>query len=58
MVAGCELPAAWLSLNEGDNDTTRFLTYLFAAPRPIGANIGATMEIYTTADRENDILLL
>ena len=30
-VAGFERPAAWLSLDEGDNDTTRFLTYLVAA---------------------------
>ena len=30
-VAGCERPTAWLSLDEGDNDRTRFLTYLVAA---------------------------
>ena len=30
-VARCERPAAWLSLDEGDNDPTRFLTYLVAA---------------------------
>ena len=27
-IAGCERPVAWLSLDEGDNDITRFLTYL------------------------------
>ena len=37
--------AAWLSLDEGDNDPTRFLTYLVAAlqtiaPKIGGANIG------------------
>ena len=30
-VSGCERPVAWLSLDEGDNDPTRFLTYLVAA---------------------------
>jgi len=30
-VAACDRPAAWLSLDEGDNDPTRFLTYLIAA---------------------------
>jgi LuxR family transcriptional regulator, maltose regulon positive regulatory protein len=30
-VAGCERPAAWLSLDEGDNDPTRFLSYFVAA---------------------------
>ena len=30
-VAGCGCPIAWLSLDDGDNDPTRFLTYLVAA---------------------------
>ena len=32
---------AWLSLDEGDNDLTRFLTYLVAAIQTVAANIGA-----------------
>ena len=37
----CELPAAWLSLEESDNDPVRFLSYLIAAlqkiqPKPAG----------------------
>ncbi|MGH2524654.1 MAG: AAA family ATPase, partial [Anaerolineales bacterium] len=40
-VAGCERPAAWLSLDEGDNDPTRFLAYLVAALQTIAPNIGA-----------------
>src|SRR5688572_9603608 len=39
-VAGCERPAAWLSLDDGDNDPTRFLTYLIAALQTLAGNIG------------------
>src|SRR5918998_4511968 len=39
-VAGCGRPAAWLSLDERDNDPTRFLTYLVAALQTIAANVG------------------
>ncbi|MGB4976457.1 MAG: LuxR family transcriptional regulator, partial [Anaerolineae bacterium] len=35
------LPTAWLSLDVGDNDLIRFLTYLVAALQTISANIGA-----------------
>jgi len=34
-------PVAWLLLDEGDNDPTRFLTYLVAALQTIASNIGA-----------------
>jgi LuxR family maltose regulon positive regulatory protein len=40
-VAFIERPVAWLSLDEGDNDPTRFLTYLVAALQTIAATIGA-----------------
>jgi LuxR family maltose regulon positive regulatory protein len=40
-LAGCGRPAAWLSLDEGENDPARFLTYLVAALQTIAATIGA-----------------
>src|SRR2546422_6002725 len=39
-VASCDRQVAWLSLDEGDSDPTRFLTYLVAALRTIAPNIG------------------
>ncbi len=42
-VASCQRPTAWLSLDEGDNDPTRFLTYLVAALQTIAANIGESV---------------
>ncbi|MFD0677980.1 MULTISPECIES: LuxR C-terminal-related transcriptional regulator [unclassified Paenibacillus] len=39
-LAGCSQPAAWLSLEEGDNDPACFLTYLFAAVQTIAPDIG------------------
>ena len=39
-IANCELPAAWLSLDEGDNDLNRFLTYIIAALQTIEGDIG------------------
>jgi LuxR family maltose regulon positive regulatory protein len=39
-VAGCDRPVAWLSLDEGDDDSTRFLIHLVAALQTIAENIG------------------
>jgi LuxR family maltose regulon positive regulatory protein len=39
-VSGCDQKIAWLSLDEGDNDPTSFLTYLVAALQTIAPNIG------------------
>ncbi len=39
-VAAGKRPTAWLSLDEGDNDPARFLTYLVAALQTIAPNIG------------------
>src|SRR5215472_11949738 len=38
--AGGLLPVAWLSLDEGENDPARFLTYLVAAVQTIAPTIG------------------
>ncbi|MBW7473928.1 LuxR C-terminal-related transcriptional regulator [Paenibacillus oenotherae] len=39
-LSGCGRRAAWLSLDDGDNDPARFLTYLCAALQTAGVNIG------------------
>lgn len=39
-VAGCGYAVAWLSLDEGDNDPLRFLTYLVAALQTIAPGLG------------------
>ena len=39
-LAGCERPAAWLSLDESDNDPARFLAYLVAALQTIAPDMG------------------
>ncbi|MEA2573318.1 MAG: hypothetical protein QOH93_616 [Chloroflexia bacterium] len=39
-IAGCDRQVAWLSLDEGDSDPARFLTYLVAALRTVTPHIG------------------
>src|SRR5437764_2180602 len=39
-VAGCDRQVAWLSLDAGENDPARFLTYLAAALQTIAPTIG------------------
>ena len=39
-VVDCGRPTAWLSLDEGDNDLTRFLTYLISALQTIVPTVG------------------
>lgn len=41
--AGCDCSIAWLSLDEGDSDPNRFLTYLIAAIQTIRPNTGQAM---------------
>jgi len=42
-LAGCGRPAAWLSLDDADNDPARFLTYLVAALQTIAPTVGANV---------------
>lgn len=39
-LAECEQPVAWLSLDERDNDPTRFLAYLVATLQSVDKNLG------------------
>ena len=39
-IASCRRPVAWLSLDEGENEFIRFLSYLVAALQTISPNIG------------------
>jgi len=39
-LTGSEVRVAWLSLDEGDNDLTRFLTYFVAAVQTVAPQIG------------------
>jgi LuxR family maltose regulon positive regulatory protein len=50
--ASCGRPVAWLSLDEGDNDPVRFLTYLAAALQMVGVQVdedAAATEAFLTA---------
>jgi LuxR family maltose regulon positive regulatory protein len=42
-IAGSGRAAAWLSLDIGDNDPARFLTYLIAAIQTVAANVGESL---------------
>ena len=42
-IADCGRPVAWVSLDERDDDPSRFLTYLIAALQTIDENIGRGM---------------
>ncbi len=39
-IAKCGRPTAWLALDDGDNDPTRFLTYLIAALQSVAEKVG------------------
>lgn len=39
-ITSCERPAAWLSIDNGDNDYIRFLTYFIAAVQTVAVNVG------------------
>ncbi len=44
-IAGIGRPVAWLSLDEGDSDPARFLTYLVAALQTIAPTMGEGVRV-------------
>jgi len=40
-IAGCQRPASWFSIDEGDNDPARFWSHLIAALRTLAPDVGA-----------------
>ena len=44
IVAQLQLPVAWVSLDEGDNDPVRFWSYLIAACQMVYAGVGASTQ--------------
>jgi LuxR family maltose regulon positive regulatory protein len=51
----CGQQVAWLSLDEGDNDPTRFLTYLVTVLQMIAANIGADVLLMLQSSQPSQI---
>ena len=39
-IANCGRPAAWLSLDENDNDAARFLIYIISTLQTVSPNLG------------------
>ncbi|MCP4541042.1 MAG: helix-turn-helix transcriptional regulator [Chloroflexi bacterium] len=54
-LSGDERAFAWLSLDEGDNDLTRFLTYVVAALQQIDPNLGQTIQAVLQASQPPEI---
>ena len=51
-IAGCGMPAAWLSLDKDDNQAGRFLSYLVAALREVDPGIGSQAARLLAASQE------
>lgn len=57
-LAGSGVRVAWLSLDEGDNDPARFLSYLVAALQTIDSKVGeATLGALHSSPPPTDVLL-
>lgn len=53
-----KLKSAWISLDEGDNDPSRFLSYFIAALKKAGVNIGSDTEGFASEFNPSTIKLL
>ncbi len=54
-VAGCDRPVAWLSLDNGHNDRSQFLTYLVAALKTISKELGNRVSALLLSPEPPDI---
>ncbi len=54
-IAGLGLPAAWISLDENDNDTGRFFTYILAGLQMVDPDLGQTIQ--STLDLSQPIMV-
>ncbi len=48
-LGACDLPAAWLSLDEADNDLSLFLSYLLAAVQTVSPAAGKEIQAILNA---------
>jgi len=57
-ISKCDRPAAWITLDEGDNDQTRFLIYFISAINKVSAHIGGSVLEALNSDQPPELEIL